>query len=231
MMSTQSSLSSEILTRARDSEETPDGWVVLPLKRGKVAWGIAGWVVGILIGALLFAALAVATIPYNYHSVIGAVVTTIFLGLLAFVAIGSAWAAMSDILRLRDANRHIIVITLDDFVKQEGSKIVHVPLANVRYVTARGKAPMNRSPSDIQGEMKMPTLGEQFVGLFAGRAFTQRGMRWRRRRMRTPTSLAFIDDRSDSEVTVVSDAAYGDPFLIAAHLKQYAEAAQRMGHS
>ncbi|HVB62002.1 MAG TPA: hypothetical protein VNE61_12460, partial [Ktedonobacteraceae bacterium] len=120
MLSTQSSLSSEILARARESEEPPADWLVLPLKRGKVAWGIVGWLIGFATGTLLFAGLAVATIPSNYHSVIGAIVTTILLGILAFVAIGSAWTAVSDMLRLRDARRHVIIITREDFVKQEG---------------------------------------------------------------------------------------------------------------
>lgn len=231
MLSTQSSLPSEILTRARESEEPPEGWLVLTLKRGKVGWGIIGWLVGFLVGALLFAGLAVATIPSNYHSVIGAVVTTILLGILAFVAIGSAWTAVSDILRVRDSSRHLIVITPDDFVKQEGKTIIHVPLVDVRNVTARGKAPVDRSTIEAQNELNMPTVGENFVGLFAGRGYTQRGMRWRRRRMRTPVSLAFIDTRSNREVTVVRDSAYGDPFLIAASLKQYAAAAQGMGYT
>jgi hypothetical protein len=42
--------------------------------------------------------------------------------------------------------------------------------------------------------------------------------------MRVPTSLAFIDSRTDTEVTVVTDKSFGDPFYIAAHLKQYAAA-------
>lgn len=231
MLSTQSSLSSEILARAREGEEPPEDWLVLTLKRGKVGWGIVGWFVGFAVGALLFAGLAVATIPSNYHSVIGAIITTILLGILAFVAIGSAWTAVSDILRVRDSSRHLIVITPTDFVKQEGKTIIHVPLVDVRNVTPRGKAPVERSTIEAQNEMNMPTVGEQFVSLFAGRGYTQRGMRWRRRRMRTPASLAFIDMRSDSEVTVVRDTAYGDPFLIAASLKQYAAAAQGMGHS
>jgi hypothetical protein len=230
MLSTQSSLPNEILERARRNEELPDDWLILDLKRGKVMWGIAGWFGGVLIGALLFAALAYATIPSNYHTVLGGIITTIFLGILAFVAIGSAWAAVSDILRVRDSSRHIIVITPDDFVKQEGKKIIHVPMVDVRHVTARGKPPTDRSTVEAQNEMTMPTLGEQFTGLFAGRAFTQRGMRWRRKRMRTPTSLAFIDMRTNSEVTVVRDNAYGDPFIIAASLKQYADHAQGMGY-
>jgi hypothetical protein len=230
MLSTQSSLPNEILERAKRNEDLPDDWLILDLKRNKVMWGIAGWFGGILIGALLFAALAYATIPSNYHTVLGGIITTIFLGILAFVAIGSAWAAVSDIVRVRDSSRHIIVITPEDFVKQEGKRIIHVPMVDVRHVTARGKPPTDRSTTEAQNEMTMPTLGEHFTGLFAGRAFTQRGMRWRRKRMRTPTSLAFIDMRTDSEVTVVRDNSYGDPFIIAASLKQYADHAQGMGY-
>ncbi len=234
MMSTEEALPSEILTQAKTNGDPPHGWIVLQLNRGKTLGGILGWFVGIVIGAVLFAALAVATIPYNYHSVIGAIVTTILLGLLAFVAIGSAWSMISDIRRMSDASRHIIVITPNDFVKQEGKTITHVPLLYVRHVTARGKPPAggtSREESVNQEEMRMPSLGENFIGMFAGRGWTQRGQRWRRRRMRTPTSLAFVDARTDSEVTVVSDTAYGDPFLIAAYLKQYAKSAQDMGHS
>lgn len=233
MMSTEEALPSEILAQAAAGAETPHGWIVLPLSRSKLAWGVLGWFFGIAIGVLLFVALAVATIPYNYHYVIGAIVTTLLLGLLAFVAIGSAWTMISDIMRLRDARRHIIVITPNDFVKQEGKKITHVPLLYVRHVTARGKPPAggaNREDSADQEEMQMPSLGENFISLIAGRGWTKRGQRWRRGRMRTPTSLAFIDARTDSEVIVVSDMAYGDPFLIAAYLKQYAKSAQDMGH-
>jgi len=46
----------------------------------------------------------------------------------------------------------------------------------------------------------------------------------RRKRSRTPNTLAFVDSRNDSEVIVTTDQAYGDPFYIAAHLKKYAEA-------
>ena len=45
-----------------------------------------------------------------------------------------------------------------------------------------------------------------------GRGMTPSGMRYRRNRMRTPTTLAFIDDRDEREVVVVTDAADGDPF-------------------
>jgi hypothetical protein len=111
-------------------------------------------------------------------------------------------------------------------VKQEGDKIIHVPLVYVRHVTARGKAPVDRSVPKGQAVRQVSGVGDNITGLFIGRGFTSEGMRYRRNRMRTPTSLAFIDDRDESEVTVVSDAAHGDPFMIAALLKQYARSVQ-----
>jgi hypothetical protein len=44
--------------------------------------------------------------------------------------------------------------------------------------------------------------------------------------MRTPTTLAFVDSRTASEVLVVDDKSHGDPFMIAALLKQYVASAQ-----
>ncbi|GAC1653680.1 MAG: hypothetical protein NVS4B12_25500 [Ktedonobacteraceae bacterium] len=69
---------------------------------------------------------------------------------------------------------------------------------------------------------QIPSMGERFGGFFMGQAATREGARTHRRRRRTPTSLAFIDTRTDNEVIVVTDGAYGDPFMIAALLKQYA---------
>jgi hypothetical protein len=36
-----------------------------------------------------------------------------------------------------------------------------------------------------------------------------------------------VDSRDDTEVIVTTDQAYGDPFYIAAHLKEYAAARLR----
>ena len=55
---------------------------------------------------------------------------------------------------------------------------------------------------------------------------TSPGMRWRLKRMRTPTTLAFVDSRTEKEVRVIDDKSHGDPFMIAALLKQYAASAQ-----
>ncbi len=53
-------------------------------------------------------------------------------------------------------------------------------------------------------------------------------MRQRRKRMRTPTTLAFLDTRTDAEVVLANDSSFGDPFTIAALLKQYTGNAQQI---
>lgn len=74
----------------------------------------------------------------------------------------------------------------------------------------------------------MPRSRDNVVGFLVGRGLASSNEGWRRRRMRTPTSLAFIDTRNDSEVTVVNDTSYGDPFMIAALLKEYAASVQSL---
>ncbi|MFL5628312.1 MAG: hypothetical protein ACJ788_22250 [Ktedonobacteraceae bacterium] len=221
--------SSEILEQARTGPDTPHGWVVLPLGRDKVILGILGWILGIVLGMGLFTLLAFIMIPYNYqHGAGPAIFSTILLGILLFTGLGSLWALIIDIRRLLAIEKHVIVITPEAFVKQEGEKIIHVPLMYVRHVTARGAAPPADRSIESVGLDTQSHARDNLIGFVAGRGFTPSGMRWRRKRMRTPTSLAFIDSRTDSEVTVVTDAAYGDPFMIAALLKQYAASVQHI---
>ncbi|GAC1342729.1 MAG: hypothetical protein NVS4B9_31880 [Ktedonobacteraceae bacterium] len=221
--------STEILEKARINSETPYGWIVFPLLRNNVLFGIAGWLLGMLLGLGLFAALASIVIPYNYqHGVGPAIFSTILLGFLLFVGLGSAWALVQDGRRLLQAEKHLLVITPDAFVKQEGEKIIYVPLMYIRHVTARGARPPDRDAVNGHSDTAIPGPGENIMGFLAGRGFTTSGVRWRRRRMRTPTTLAFVDTRTDDEVTVATDGAYGDPFMIAALLKQYVSNAQNI---
>lgn len=218
----------EILERARMGDEAPQGWLILPLLTRKVATGIAGWALGAIIGFGLFAIIAAIVIPYNYEQgVFAGCFSTFLLGMMLFIGGGSLWAMVSDIRRLRRADQYLIVITPDDFVKQEGKKIVHVPLADVRHVTARGARPPDRTPNQ-NALREVPGSGENLAGFVFGRAFFPSGMRQRRRRMRTPTTLAFVDARTDDEVVIATDNSYGDTFEIAAYLKQYAASAQKI---
>jgi hypothetical protein len=219
---------SEILMQVKTSTETPKDWIVFPLVRSNVLLSIAGWVLGIVVGLGLFTIMAFSVIPHNYqYGILPAVFTTLFLGLFLFVGLGSIWALIADAIRLVWADKHLIVITPDAFVKQEGEKVIHVPLLYVRHVTARGAPPPDRSTKNIDNR-PTPNLGENVMSLFAGRGMTSSGMRWRRKRMRTPTSLAFVDSRTDNEVIVINDKSHGDPFMIAALLKQYAASVQNI---
>lgn len=219
----------EILERARASgEETPQGWLVLPLLKNKLITGIAGWAVGAIIGFGLFAFIASDTIPYNFqHGAFLGCFAAVLMLITLFIGVGSVWSLVMDTQRLRHIEKYLIVITPDDFVKQEGDKIVHVPLMYVRYVTARGTPPPERS-TPRNAMQDVPSAGEHMAGFIFGRAFLPSGQKSRRKRVRTPTTLAFLDSRTDSEVIVAASTSYGDTFEIAAYLKQYAARLQQI---
>ena len=217
----------DILTKARAEAELPENWVVFPLLRHKVIMAIFGWIGGIIMGGGLLTLVIPIVVPGNYEvGMVPAIVTTLILGMFAFIFVGSLVLLVADIRRLGELEKHVIVITDEDFVKQEGTKIIQVPLLHVRYVTARGRPPIEDSPAadakDRDASLRqIPSMRDNTLGMFLGRGATG-SAKTRRRRMRTPTSLAFIDARTDTEVTVVNDGAYGDPFLIAAVLKEHA---------
>jgi hypothetical protein len=223
----------DILMRVKSSDEPPHGWIVLPLLRRQVATGIGGWVFGALLGLGLFIGVALAVIPSNYQlGTAAAIFTSLFLAILLFIGLGSTWAIYVDTRRLLNADKHRIIITPDDFVKQEGDKVIHVPLMYVRYVTARGVPPPDRTPGKENAIRQVSGVGENVSSFFFGRNLLRTGNssgpRFRLRRMRTPTTLAFLDSRTDTEVIVATDKAFGDPFMIAALLKQYAASAQNI---
>src|SRR5437773_12317170 len=91
----------EIVTRVTSGDEVPANWRVFPLLRHKVILAITGWVFGILIGFGLFAVVWSIVVPYNYqHGVLPAVFSTVLLGILLFIGLGSAWTLYADIRRL-----------------------------------------------------------------------------------------------------------------------------------
>ena len=223
----------DILMRVKSSDGPPHGWIILPLVRRQVMTGIGGWVLGAILGLGLFIPVALTVIPSNYQlGTAPAIFTSLLLAILLFIGVGSLWAIYVDTRRLMDADRHLIVITPDDFVKQEGNKIIHVPLMYIRHVTARGTPPPDRTPNRESTIRQVSSSGENLSSLIFGRNIMRTGSgsgpRFRLRRMRTPTTLAFLDTRTDSEVIVATDKAFGDPFTIAALLKQYAASAQNI---
>ncbi len=224
----------EILAKARTSDELPAGWIVFPLLRKKVMLSIVGWVFGIFVGLALLALVAPLVIPGNYQSGFGAALfTTILLGVFLFIGLGSVWALITDVRRLMDADRHIMVLTPDDFVKQEADKIVHVPCVNIRHVTARGTPPPDRTAPTGSTVEEVSGIGESMASLFVGRhlarSFGSRSRGTSRRKgRRTPTTLAFVDTRTEREVIITNDNSFGETFYIAAVLKEYASTAQQI---
>jgi len=189
----------EILEKARAGGELPNGWVVLPLLRNKVRLGILGWIAGAILGFGFFALMVPLMIPHNYlFGFISALISTVILGMVLFVGIGSVWQIIVDTRRLLEADKYIIVITPDEFVMQEGENIRHVPLMYVRYITARGFAPPDRTAPRGAVVSEMPHSGENVSGLFLGRGLIPSVSNWRERRKakRTPTMLAFVDSRA-----------------------------------
>lgn len=219
----------EILAQAKARNEATDNWIILPLIRSKVATGIVGWTLGILLGLGLFLLVSLATIPHNYQIGVGAAIfTTALLLVLLFIGLGSTWSLIMDVRRFINADNYMIVITPEDFLKQEGEKIILVPLTDVRHVTARGTPPPDRTPSSGSAMNEIPRAGDNVLGFVFGRGMVPSGMNQRRKRMRTPTTLAFVDTRTDCEIVVATDSSYGDPFMIAALLKQYAARVQHI---
>src|SRR5258708_29789086 len=103
--------SAEILDLARVGDEAPHGWVVLPLLRNKVATAIAGWIIGAIIGLGLFALMASVMIPNNFQNgPAPAIFSAILLGVVLFIGVGSIWATIAVIGRLRNAEKYLIVI-------------------------------------------------------------------------------------------------------------------------
>lgn len=214
----------EILSTAR-SNDAPSNWVILPLQRRQVGMAILGWIVGAILGLTLFITLSLATWPENFeHGAGGIIITSLFLGLLAFTGVGSLWLLVQDALRLLRADQSMIVITPEVYCKQDGKKIDLVPLEEVGYITTRGtKAPATRS-SWAAYEMPAPAshAEDQKISGGARQMFLPR-----RRKPRGPTSVAFVDLRNDKKIQVTSDNSYGHPYEVGETLNAYVEARLR----
>jgi hypothetical protein len=222
---------SEILEKARTGGELPNGWVVLPLLRNKVRAGILGWIAGAIVGFGLLVLMVPYMIPHNYlYGPIPALISTLLLGMVLFVAIGSVWQIIVDTRRFVEADKHIIVLTPDEFVMQDRDKIQHVPLMYVRHITARGIVPPDRTSPKGAVVSNMPHVGENLSGFLFGRGFIPTVSRWRERRRakHTPSMLAFMDSRTNTEVIIKDYNLYGDPSKIATLMQDYTSSVQRI---
>ena len=214
----------EILDKARAGGDLPEGWVVLPLLRNKVRLGILGWICGVIIGFGFFILMIPYMIPHNYlYGPIPALTSTLLLAMVLFIGIGSIWQIIVDTRRLLGADKHMIVLTPDEFVMQDGEKIIHVPMICIRHVTARGIIPLDRTPPRGAVVSNMPHVGDNLSGFLFGRGFIPTVSQWRirRRAKHTPSTLGFIDSRTGSEVIIKDYNLYGDPKTIATLMQDY----------
>jgi hypothetical protein len=216
----------EILSTAH-SNEVPSNWVVLPLRRQQVGLSILGWIVGTVMGLGLFIGLLLATWPDNFeHGAASLIITSLFLALLAFTGAGSLWLLVKETMRLFRADRSIIIITPHMYCKQDGDKIDLVPLEEVGYLTTKGaRAPGARASWATYTAPKATADAEDRD--ISNANPTRQLFSFRRRNPRGPTSVSFIDLRTDKRILVTDDHSYAHPFELGATLSSYVEARMR----
>jgi hypothetical protein len=211
--------SETILATAR-SGDAPGTWVVWPLRRNYIRNSILRWLAVSVVGFPLLILASISTIP-GFLSLRGFsfVLTGILLLALAAIAFGSLGIAIYDIWRLSNASAFWLVVTPDDYVKAEpGGKVTHVPLEYVESITLKGvrvpmetaETPFGGAPSGVNPSFRMP---------FRQAAY--------RRQRATPTSLAFVDGRTDRQVVVATDAVFDDLVNVEYVLSMQADAKQR----
>jgi len=200
---------SEILRLAR-TEDPPEDWIILPLRRDKVALAIIGWTGAALLGVALFALFFWMVWPDNFGHGVGLLVFALFLlAIPTFVIVGSLWTTASELSRLLRANEHMIVITPTDYVKQHGRRIDHVPLSQVEHVTVRSQ-PRRADPSEDM-DSSIVNAGRMLFGGFG------------RRTLKSPPSLAFLDARTQRTVIVTTDDSYANMVDLGEALTVYVE--------
>jgi hypothetical protein len=220
----------EIVSAAR-AGSAPSNWVILPLRREHLLRSMLEWSLGVLLGVGLFIGFFWAAWPDNFtNGAGGAVISGLILAILGFLGLGSLWLLISDLRRYLRAHQSLIIITPDVFLKQEGSKVDLVPLEEIAHITVRGtQAPTHRASWAMYQAAsggRIDPEDRQVPNSFGmGRLmFGSANARERRRQRRGPTSVAFIDLRTDKQVVVTNDHAYAHPFELGETLRSYVEA-------
>ncbi len=216
----------EILSTARSSD-VPSNWVVLPLRRRQVGLSILGWLVGTVMGLGLFISLFLATWPDNFeHGPTGVIITSVFLAILAFTGVGSLWLLIKETGRLLRADRCLIVITPHVYCKQDGNKIDLVPLEEIGNLVTKGASAPGTRASWATYSPPKPAVDAEDRRVSSANPGRQL-FSFRRRNPRGPTSVSFIDLRSDKKVLVTDDHSYAHPYELGATLSSYVEARMR----
>ena len=206
----------QILATARQEGDVPQGWTVIPLHIKTVQRAILNWVGGAIVGLGLFALLFAAV-----HDILG-IISIILLGVLAFVGIGSLYLAIKNVRVLQDKDRQLIVMTPDLYVQQRGARIISVPMDQVSHITLRGVFGGDTAYTTI--DERNPQNAVMSFGQMLG------GARPRRAR-RTPDSLAFVDARDASAITVAEDNNFAELPILEELLRNYVESAYRVRKS
>ncbi len=205
----------EVLETVR-SGAAPSTWSVLPLRRDWLLRSVLQWAVIAVLTFALFVPVVVVTVPENFtHGVVGAVITTLLLGILGVAAFGSAGVALYDLWRLNHMADYLIVITPDDFVKAGPRSVIHVPMEHVDYITLRGaKTSADESFQDVNS-------------INQANPYSRLIHMPRPRQPKQAPSLAFLDTRTNQEVLVARDEAHGDLFSLNRLLEINSEAKRR----
>jgi hypothetical protein len=210
--------SETILATARLGD-APGTWVVWSLRRQYIRNSILRWLVVSVVSFPLLILASISTLP-GFLSLRGFSFVLIGILLLALgaLAFGSLGIAIYDVWRLAHANAYWLVVTPDDYVKAEpGGKITHVPLEYIESITLKGV------------RVRMDTAETPFSGAHAGinPIFAPIRQAAYRQKRATPSSLAFVDGRTDREVVVATDAVFDDLVNIEYVLSMQADAKQR----
>lgn len=207
----------QILQTARQSEEPPQGWTVIPLDEKTVKRAILNWIGSAIVGVGLFGLLFAAV-----HDDL-TFFPLFLLAVLAFVGGGSLWLVLKNVRLLTDKARQLIVMTPENYVQQRGARIIVVPMSEISHITLRGVFGGDASYSTVDDrDLKNAVMG---VGqMFGG------GARPRRAR-RTPDSLAFVDARDDSPVVIAEDNSFAELPVLEELLRTYVDNARRVRKS
>lgn len=206
---------SEILRIALQPGEPPVGWTVIPINRENVRRSIFGWTLASLLGFGLMAVLL--SFIFDVFSVFS--LPFLFILIMGFLGIGSAYLVVKKIRVLSDADHHLIVLTPDLYVQRTGAKVTAVPLTQVSNVTLRGVFGGSMSSKLDDTDVKVAAMSaNQFFG---GRQL--------HRTRRTPDSLAFVDARDGSIVTVAEDNSFAPLEVLEEYLRQYTDGSRSGG--
>lgn len=201
-----------VLSTAR-SGRMPDHWHAWPLRKEFVLRSAIKWGIGGLVLMAVFVFIVSATVPTNFeHASTGVVLfTIIILTLAGLAAFGGVGIAVYDLWRASNAGRYLLVMTPEDYVKEEPRKITHVPMENIAHVTLRGvkSADMIAYEETAAQQGAMDPGAQPIGGALLSSGPLMIGAQRRRTRSQTPT-LAFLDTRTNKEVIVGTDASFDE---------------------